>query len=281
MATEQKQESAIINSTLQEEEEKELDLGSDQPPAHFPITVTSRVLYMLGDITAGSAYRFAQWLELVRKRSGRYRSSGFPHRPSTLRLDTMPLSAGEPTIDSRSTLPFEQATEISLWERLGKATMLDIESSYFSWDMLFSLHHTEHSSSNEHSEDEMNRALEVTVNSGGVVFFALFNQLENDDASPKEAAAVIKISSSRMATQSERLGYEFAKRLGVRTPQARVIHNSSSEWLQIKEAAEKARDAAILEEDEVGEVTCSELLEALELSRCLFLMKCEHSCFLL
>lgn len=30
---------------------------------------------------------------------------------------------------------------------------------------------------------------------------------------------MIKISSSRMATQSERLGYEFAKWLGVRTPQ--------------------------------------------------------------
>ncbi|CAK9143353.1 unnamed protein product [Ilex paraguariensis] len=61
--------------------------------------------------------------------------------------------------------------------------------------------------------------LTVTVNSGGVVFFALFNQPENDESSPEEAAAVIKISSSRMATQSERLGYEFAKWLGVRTPQ--------------------------------------------------------------
>lgn len=36
---------------------------------------------MLGDITAGPAYRFAQWLELVRKRSSKYRASGFPHRP--------------------------------------------------------------------------------------------------------------------------------------------------------------------------------------------------------
>lgn len=51
------------------------------------------------------------------------------------------------------------------------------------------------------------------------MFFALFNGLGSDDASPKEAAAVIKISSSRMATQSERLGYEFAKHLGVQTPQ--------------------------------------------------------------
>lgn len=61
--------------------------------------------------------------------------------------------------------------------------------------------------------------LQVTVNSGGVVFFALFNTPENNESPSKEAVAVIKISSSRMATQSERLGYEFAKWLGVRTPQ--------------------------------------------------------------
>lgn len=47
-----------------------------------------QVLYMLGDITAGSAYRFAQWLELVRKRSSD-RSSGFPNRP--IRSDSMQL----------------------------------------------------------------------------------------------------------------------------------------------------------------------------------------------
>ena len=70
-------------------------------------------------------------------------------------------SSGESTVDSKSSLPIEQATEISLWERLGKAAMMDIESSSFSWDMLSTLHHTEHSSSNDHSEDEMSRALEV------------------------------------------------------------------------------------------------------------------------
>lgn len=47
-----------------------------------------QVLYMLGDITAGPAHRFAQWLELVRKRSGKHRASGFPRRPPG--LDTMP-----------------------------------------------------------------------------------------------------------------------------------------------------------------------------------------------
>lgn len=48
-----------------------------------------QVLFMLGDITAGPAYRFAQWLELVRKRSSKYRASGFPRRP--YRTESMPL----------------------------------------------------------------------------------------------------------------------------------------------------------------------------------------------
>lgn len=47
------------------------------------------MLYMLGDITSGPAYRFAQWLELVRKRSSKYRASGFPHRPH--HTESMPL----------------------------------------------------------------------------------------------------------------------------------------------------------------------------------------------
>ncbi|VFQ87222.1 unnamed protein product [Cuscuta campestris] len=262
-------------SLQKEEEEKEFDLGSDEPEIPFPFNITSRVLYMLGDIKAGPAYRFTEWLELVRKRSGKIRSSGFPCRPH--RVDTMPSSLEEPSTDVSDHPPSEQAAEVSLWERLGNAAMLDIEPSAMSWRTLSSLHHTEHSSSTEQSEDEMNKALEVTVNSGGVVFFALFNQpLDCESSSTKEAVAVIKISSSRMSTQSERLGYEFAKWLGVRTPQARVIHNCVPEWLQIKDAAEKAKEAAISEGDEIGEMTCSELLEALELSRCVLLMNYIH-----
>lgn len=64
------------------------------------------------------------------------------------------------------------------------------------------------------------------MNSGGVVFFALFNNNESREFLPKEAAAVIKIASSRMATQSERLGYEFARWLGVRTPQVITLSYS-------------------------------------------------------
>lgn len=69
--------------------------------------------------------------------------------------------------------------------------------------------------------------IQVTVNSGGVVFFALFNWPEKNDYFPKEGAAVIKFSSSRVATQSERLGYEFAKWLGVRTPQVLLCQSIS------------------------------------------------------
>ncbi|KAK2438945.1 dual specificity protein phosphatase [Trifolium repens] len=266
------------DSTLQEKHQ-ELEIECDEEAeseieAPLPLTVTSRALYMLGDIAAGPAFRFTQWLQLVRKRTSNYRSSGFPRHSSTTMLSNS--SVKESIEDPKCDIQPDQ-TGISLWERLGKAAMLDIESGSFSWDDLSSLHHTEHSSSNEHSEDEMNKALEVTVNSGGVVFFAFFNCQGSDDASPNEAAAVIKIASSRMATQSERLGYELAKWLGIQTPQARVIHNTSSEWQQIKEATEKAREAAASSgNDEVGEVTCFELLEALELSRCLFLMSYVH-----
>ncbi|KAG9459482.1 hypothetical protein H6P81_003990 [Aristolochia fimbriata] len=248
-----------------------------------PPRVPPPIFYLLGDVTPGPAYRFAEWLESVRKRSGMFRSSGFPNRPPKLesvvsRSLSLALlqSAGEPTSGSCSSSSSEQTAEICLWDRLGRAAMLDIESNEFSWCTLSSLHHTEHGSSAEQSEEEMNKALEVTVNSGGVVFFALFNRSENGDPLQKEAAAVVKVSSSRMATQSERLGYELAKWLGVRTPQARVIHNSCSEWQEIKEAAEKARESAVSEGDEVGELTCSELLEALEMSRCLLLMNYVH-----
>ncbi|CAL0306730.1 unnamed protein product [Lupinus luteus] len=285
----QKQDTAITTKFLHHqtqgkvpEKEKELGLKIEEADSEIqvplPLTVTSRALYMLEDFTAGPAFRFTQWLQLVRKRTAKYRSPGFPHRTSsaiaTAALMSSSSSAGESIEDAKWNVHPDQ-TEISLWERLGKAATLDIESSSFSWDTLTSLHHSEHTSSNELSEDEMNKALEVTVNSGGVVFFAFFN---HDDTFPKEAAAVIKISSSRMATQSERLGYEFAKWLGVQTPQmqARVIHNTSSEWHQIKEATEKAREIACSEGDEVSEMTCFELLEALDLSRCLFFMNYVH-----
>ncbi|KAJ3691831.1 hypothetical protein LUZ61_020995 [Rhynchospora tenuis] len=237
---------------------------------------------------------FEKWVALVRsKRSTKIKPSAFPR--THLRTESMPTPctpslfypqhsaitqgiepAQEKTeVEDRATCE-DQPQETSLWERLGNSLSLDIQSTHFSWDLLHSLHHTEHTSSADQSEDECNKVLEVTVNSGGVVFFALFSPSNNNDTT-KEAAAVIKFSSSsRMATQSERLGYEFAKHLGINTPQARVIHNSNDEWQRIREAAEKARESAASNGEEVGEMTCSDMLEALELSRCLFLMNYVH-----
>ncbi|MQM13281.1 hypothetical protein Taro_046202 [Colocasia esculenta] len=253
-------------------------------------TISSRVVSLLtGDAAgAGAAEAFEKWVALVRKRSGTYRCSGFPNRPPKLdprmpcgifrssSYSSSESSEGGTDCSSVNLSPSAQGPETSLWERLGQAVQMDIDSSDFSWDTLSSLHHTEHTSSTEQSEDEMNKALEVTVNSGGVVFFGLFNSPEKNCIPSKEAAAVIKIASSRMATQSERLGYEFAKWLQVQTPQARVIHISSPEWQRIKDAADKARDMAIAMRDDAGEMTCTELVEALELSRCLFLMNYVH-----
>ncbi|PKA57705.1 Dual specificity protein phosphatase PHS1 [Apostasia shenzhenica] len=275
-AEEQKEEklsSSIIASQASEGEKEQ--------------TFPSRVVSFLWGEVAGTAHAFERWVALVRKRSGQFRPSGFPYRPP--KTEAMPCAhwtereqsgsiADSRELDAISdkSFPSYQAPEMSLWERLGNAAVLNIESCGFAWNGLLSLHHTEHTSSNEHSEDETNKALEVTVNSGGVVFFALFNNPENNALLPREATAVIKITSSRLTTLSERLGYEFAKWLGVPTPQSRVVHSSSPEWQAIKDAAENARDAAVSAGDEVIEITCSELLEALEMSRCLLLMNYVH-----
>ncbi|TVU21189.1 hypothetical protein EJB05_30813 [Eragrostis curvula] len=266
----------------QREAQRQAEAEAVQEPSVPPKVVS---LLFGGDLSP--AQTFEKWVSLVRKRSGAFRPSGFPRRNS--RIEVMPsgsfslFSSGdlsdlvrtESTGKEENQLIFDQPPEISLWERLGNASPLDIESSDFSWSMLSSLHHTEHSSSSEHSEDETSKALEVTVNSGGVVFFAIFNS-SGLSGLPKELAAVIKFASSKMATQAERLGYEFARLLRVKTPQARIVYNSCEEWQQIRHAAENAREVAISNNDEVGEMTCSELLEALELSRCLLLMSYIH-----
>ncbi|TVU21207.1 hypothetical protein EJB05_30831, partial [Eragrostis curvula] len=178
----------------------------------------------------------------------------------------------ESTGKEENQLILDQPPKISLWERLGNVAPLDIESSDFSWSMLSSLHD---SSSPKHSEDEMSKATEVTVNSGGVVFFALFKS-SGLSGLPKEAAVVIKCASSKMAIHAERLGYEFARLLRVKTPQARIVYKSCEEWQQIKHAAENARAVAVSNNDKVGKTTCSVLLKKLEENSCLLLMSYIH-----
>uniref|UniRef100_A0ACD5VN98 Uncharacterized protein n=1 Tax=Avena sativa TaxID=4498 RepID=A0ACD5VN98_AVESA len=238
----------------------------------------------LGSFSRSSSFGgFEEWLASMRKRSGKFFSlSRAPQpKPGILAIESTISSDGIEIVDTDSDVicsdPCDQLPKTSLWDRLGRVSMMDIESSNFSWSSLSSLHHTKHTStSSETTEDDTSRSFEVTVNSGGVVFIALFRTSENDEVPSKEAAAVIKIAPSRMATQSERFGYELAKWLGVRTPQGRVIHSSSCEWPQIKDAVENARHAAVAFGEELQEMICTEMLEALELSRCLFLMNYVH-----
>jgi len=57
-----------------------------------------------------------------------------------------------------------QVPEVSLWERLGRVSMMDIESSNFSWSSLTSLHHTKHTATSiDTSEDDINRSFEVCI----------------------------------------------------------------------------------------------------------------------
>ncbi|KAI4969357.1 hypothetical protein ZWY2020_000271 [Hordeum vulgare] len=226
---------------------------------------------------------FEEWVASMRKHTRKISSlsqspqpeSGILAIESSISPDVLEIvDSGSGVIESG---PCDYLPKTSLWERLGRVSMMDIESSHFSWTSLSSLHHTKHTTtSTEPTEDDINRSFEVTVNSGGVVFIALFRTSKNDEIPSNEAAAVIKIAPSRMATQSERFGYELAKWLGVRTPQGRVIHSSSCEWQQIKDAVENARHAAIAVGDELQEMICTEMLEAIELSRCLFLMNYVH-----
>lgn len=51
----------------------------------------------------------------------------------------------------------------------------------------------------------------MIVNSKEVVFFVLFNNIEDNVRLLNEKVIVIKISSSRLATLSKCLGYEFAR----------------------------------------------------------------------
>ena len=57
-----------------------------------------------------------------------------------------------------------QVPEVSLWERLGRVSMMDIESSNLSWSYLTSLHHTKHTTTSiDTSEDDINRSFEVCI----------------------------------------------------------------------------------------------------------------------
>ncbi|PVH38769.1 hypothetical protein PAHAL_5G349000 [Panicum hallii] len=158
---------------------------------------------------------FEEWVALVRKRNERTSCGRLAIRSSA---SSEVLELADPDSNVIEPDPCDQVPEASLWERLGRVSMMDIESSNFSWSSLTSLHHTKHTATSiDTSEDDINRSFE-----------------------------------------------------------GRVIHNSSSEWQQIKDAVENARHVSIAAGDELEEMICAEMLEALELSRCLFLMNYVH-----
>lgn len=54
--------------------------------------------------------------------------------------------------------------------------------------------------------------------------------------------------------------------------QARVIHSNSQEWTHIQNAVRAIQESAEADENETAMQTSEELLEALQLSRCMLIM---------
>ncbi|CAM6036687.1 unnamed protein product [Sphagnum compactum] len=283
------------------EVEQELRLAFEEACLDAGITLSSTISpmawWLLDDDNDSPVMgELAGWLSLARRRSYR------PSIHNKYHKYTLPLTVGEQPQEELTEALEEDLQgseyqqdqnvhdpsprEISLKERLKNATELDVMSK-ISWNNLASVHRTEHTlDSDETSEDNINAVgiTEVTVNSGGVVYFALFQNSHMGDAKQKpeesenasEAAAVFKFASSRLATQSECLGFELARHLGVGTPQARVIHRNMEDWKQMREAIERVKAVAAAEENEMGMQTCEELLETFRLSHCMLIMGYIH-----
>jgi atypical dual specificity phosphatase len=74
------------------------------------------------------------------------------------------LELADPDINAIDPDPCDQVPEGILRERLGRVSMMDIESSNFSWSSLTSLHHTKHTAtSTDPSEDNVTRSFEVFI----------------------------------------------------------------------------------------------------------------------
>ncbi|KAI7995545.1 PHD finger protein ALFIN-LIKE 9 [Camellia lanceoleosa] len=86
-------------------------------------------------------------------------------------------------------------------------------------------------------------------------FVDLFYEYRSDSSDSMSSIALVSENSSSSSSQLL---------VGSSKQESLAAFHACPEWLRIKEAAEKARDAATLEGDEIGELTCSKLLEALE-----------------
>lgn len=271
-----RQESEVANELKLALEEACVELGVSLSAAFTPSA------WWLFDDTSQSEPSLADlagWVSITRRRS--YRPSPLnKYKKYTLEEDDEPLQEGEEGEGDESnveviSLGDEQALGqevITLKERLSNASELDVLADDFDWNRLVSVHRTEHAESEDDDRSDGRDSIgsiELTVNSGGVVYFAMFQSSSDGD---QEEAAVFKFGSSRLATQSERLGIEIARHLGVATPQARVIHSNSQEWTHIQNAVRVIQESAEADENESGMQTSEELLEALQLSRCMLIM---------
>lgn len=266
-----------------------LEEASREAGVNFSLSLFPSALLWTGDSDAFVGWRLKNWLASFRRRTRPSRISLRANQHSTLSdLSTMRFVSAnfECLLEDKSCVSSEtvqQDLEVhGLQERLKKSVQLDINSANFTWSTLVSLQHTEHAYSSRSNEDDISKAVEVTVNSGGVVFFATFKEdlisLDGEQDGGHEAVAVLKFTSSSLLTQSERLGNELSKHMGVLCPQSRIVYKGSEEWRELQQAAERCLDLASANNEEDHEATCSEFLEALSLSQCVLLMGYVNGC---
>ncbi|KAL5974227.1 hypothetical protein ACLOJK_030891 [Asimina triloba] len=113
--------SIIVTDESMEEEGFALNLKTSRQFAR------TQVRFLLADIASVPGYRFVQWLELVRKRTSQYRSSGFPNHP--LRQPTMPLRSISCSQERYRRIPWRLSASMSASDfniRFGSASVTNI-----------------------------------------------------------------------------------------------------------------------------------------------------------
>ncbi|KAL5975899.1 hypothetical protein ACLOJK_020227 [Asimina triloba] len=111
----------IVTDESMEEEGFALNLKTSRQFAR------TQVRFLLADIASVPGYRFVQWLELVRKRTSQYRSSGFPNHP--LRQPTMPLRSISCSQERYQRIPWRLSASMSASDfniRFGSASVTNI-----------------------------------------------------------------------------------------------------------------------------------------------------------
>ncbi|KAH7293146.1 hypothetical protein KP509_28G013800 [Ceratopteris richardii] len=254
-------------------EEASLEAGVEFSSSMHPIA-----FWWIDDSDAFIDYRLKTWLGSAREQIKNPHLMLEHHAQSTqANISTIQRVLGDHESDADnadslcSKVSQHDSKGMHLKELLKISAESDINSINFTWENLISLHQPENGSINVNNDD-VSKGIEITVTSGGVVFFAIFDENLNTNTGVNHSAAVLKFTSSTLTTQSEQLGNELAKHTGVLCPQSRIIYRGSDEWNELQKAVERCLDTASSEVNEEVKAVYAEFIEVLTSSPCVLVM---------